>query len=146
MSEARARLLRNNAAALRTKAATGEVAIATARDLSVRLPKALLEKVQHDLKTGQLEKRFAKALEDAKGLGDDQRAGALADVLTDFVKDVTKACRDYTHGLIASQAEARGRAQGIEEALEALGADTAKCSNGHPIAENAAGCDHDCGK
>lgn len=122
MSDARIAKLRNNAASLRMKVVTGEVAVAAARDLSVRLPKILLAEIGQEVASGKLAERWAEALKAAdEALGPEEaQVGALASLLTEFAKGVQVKAKAYVKELEDARAQAAGRAQGIEEALALL--------------------------
>ncbi len=118
-------MLRNSAASLRLKAHAGELAVSAAKDLAVILPRELASRVEVDITSGSLQKRWAEAVTRARmalpseTADEEVHLAALADLLAWHGKQASRVSFDYALRIEGDRRAAEGRAQGIEEALEA---------------------------
>jgi hypothetical protein len=118
--------LRATAAQLRLKAHMSQLAVATARDLAVRLPSDLAAVIDQELSDGGLLKRWQQALAKAAAhLGDSHgeeevQLAALSALLAEHGALASRLAFRFSNEVDALRQTSLGRAQGIEETLEAL--------------------------
>jgi hypothetical protein len=121
VSPEEAAALRKTATGLRLKASAGVLAVAAAKDVAATMARELARRVEADLDSGELAKRYERELEVARAEhGGDAPIAALLAMLAWHGKLAAQVASDYATKIEGDRRAAEGRAVGIEETLAAF--------------------------
>ena len=139
MSEAKAKLLRNRAAALRSQAATGELVAVAVREVLQDVPREMHALISEQLHDGTLLRVFTE--EHQRGRQQQVADGeaipaALSGVLMKFTREVQKLITARLSALDAARLRSLGRAEGLDEALAELAPKVPPSPTEEPAAES----------
>lgn len=119
--------LRQEAANLRMKAATGQLAVAAARDIAVRLPRELAAEIEKQIASGEFAKRWAKewgaaravapTLDNPDAADEEATLAAVAALLAWHAKLAQNVAARYAEETENQRQRAIGKAEGIEATL-----------------------------
>ena len=123
MTDSRIKLLRNSAAALRSKAASGKLEAVSLRQAGRTVGLELTKAVEEAFRSGALTQRWHDAVQTAarEGLaGEEVHVAALGEVLMHFARETGKRLTEVANRAEGECTHMEGRAAGIEDALAQL--------------------------